>query len=69
MRDNCGMVGHFARYCRKKGKGNGKGGDEGKGYVKDKGKDDEGQANFWDPMWDIQENRKVGDVRTVLEVR
>ena len=33
---NCGIMGHFARYCRKKGKGKGRGGDGdgSNGYVK-----------------------------------
>ena len=34
----CGMMGHFARHCRTKGNGKGKGKDEGKGYGKGKGK-------------------------------
>ena len=35
---HCGMMGHFARDCRRKGKGKGKGGDGGKGYAKGRGK-------------------------------
>ena len=34
----CGMTGHFAKDCRKKGKGSGKGGDGSKGHARGKGK-------------------------------
>ena len=35
--DTCGMMGDFARDCRRKGKGRGKGNDGSKGYAKGKG--------------------------------
>ena len=35
---NCGMMGHFARDCRTRGNGKGKGKDEGKGFCRGKGK-------------------------------
>ena len=40
--NNCRVLEHIARDCRSKGKGKEKGGDEGKGYVKNKGKTTKG---------------------------
>ena len=38
MRNNCEIMGHFARVCRRKGKGKEKGEVGGKGYAKEEGK-------------------------------
>ena len=35
--DNCGMMGHFAKDCKRKGKGKGQGRDGSNGYAKGKG--------------------------------
>ena len=49
---NCGMMGHFARDCRRKGKGKGNGGNGGKGNTV-KGTAKEGTCKFGGEGWEI----------------
>ena len=55
-RYNCGIRGHFARGCRRKGKGK---------SMKGAGK----KAHLEDTREDLQENRRAGEPRTLLDVR
>ena len=70
------MMGHFATDCGRKGKGKGKGGDEGKGYVKGKRKKTtkgtgiKGCGTFgWSMGGCSGAQKKLGIPRTLLDVR
>ena len=63
----CGMMGHFARHCKRKGKGKGKGGDGGKGSARGKGKTTKGMGK--ESKGGHSGERKGCDPKTMLDMR
>ena len=75
MCHNCGMMGHFAKDCRMKGKGEGKGGDGKNGYAKSRGKTMKGTGKKGTGKFRGSKGGLSGDqkswrmLRTVLDMR